>query len=77
MSDHGVKAYSNAKSNHLKKLTIKASAKFLIVMCIIIARLSWAELALILKYPAFARPGLVIEKLHRKLIFGMHAHLSL
>jgi hypothetical protein len=39
-------------------------------------QLSWAELALILKNPASARPGLVPEKLPRKLKFDMQASFN-
>ena len=39
-------------------------------------QLSWAELALILKYPASASPQLVPEKLPRKLKFNMQASFN-
>ena len=39
-------------------------------------QLSWAELVLILKYPASAHPGLVPEKLPKKLKFDMQASFN-
>ena len=39
-------------------------------------QLSWAELALILKYPASARPGLVPDKLPKKPKFDMLASFN-